>query len=35
MIMSSEFTRQFWSKLQHWRLMKMIEHWKKAIYWWK
>ena len=22
----SEFTRQFFSKLQHWRMMKIIEH---------
>lgn len=30
----SEFTRQFWSQLQHWRLMKFIEHYKAFLTSW-
>lgn len=29
------FVRQFWSKLQHWRLMKIVEHLQAAFGWWK
>lgn len=29
------FMREFWSKLQHWRLMKLTEHLRDAFWWWK
>ena len=32
---AKEFVRQFWSKMQHWRLMKMVEHLVEASLWWK
>lgn len=33
--MEKEFTRQFWSALQRWRLIKIAEHLRDAFYWWK
>jgi hypothetical protein len=32
---TKEFVREFWSKLQHWRLMKIAEHLREAALWWK
>lgn len=32
---AKQFLREFWSQRQHWRLMKMIEHWKAFLNSWR
>jgi hypothetical protein len=29
------FMREYFSKTQHWRLMKLIEHLKALAFWWR
>lgn len=30
-----DFMRQYYSKMQHWRLMKIIEHWTNFLRSWE